>query len=226
MAWYDSVAGLSAVHAWDALGHTAIGGLTDRVGSVTCGTTWAPNQTNKNLVGCAGDGSNQVYSSPIALPTDYTIVFFAYVGYQAIEYLYHSSSTSELWHDNINNLYARRGSNTSSLLGTVPTSVPAFIALTRNATTGKIRAYINNSWSSAEQSDASAPSHTALIGYSGSYAFRSSQSLFAHAIFDSAASLTQLQALETAARDALAQGMFVYQSGAWKPVENLNVSTA
>lgn len=221
MAWYDSVAGLTPIHAWDAIGHVASGGLPDRVGSVTCGTSWGAAINRSGVMQAPGDSTIQNLSSQVALPSEYTITLLFDPNATTVELLYDSSSTSEVWVDAAQMVSSRSASGTASNLGSVAGGVFNFLALTKRLTPNEVRAYINGAWGGEAQDGNFAPTKISMVGYGSGYNFRSTQFLSCLAIYEGAASLAQLQELEANARLAMMRGMFVRKSGGWVLVEAL-----
>ncbi len=201
MAWYDSVSGLSATNAWDVLNHDATGALVASVGGVDCGS-WPAKEIAYGLFKAKGTGSAQILASRVTLPPDYTLAyFFSHSGGgQGLEVLYDSSSGSELWFSSGNISSRRSGTAT---LGSVPSGV-VFFALVKDSS--GCRAYVNGGWAGSAGSVSAAPSHMNEWGYSpsGGYNFYSVDAISAVGIFDSAATLAQLQDLESAVRGAMA----------------------
>lgn len=199
MAWYDSVSGLSATNAWDVLNHDATGALVASVGGVDCGS-WPAKEVVFGAFASKGNGSAQILASRVALPTDYTLAYFFSHDGSGLEVLYDSSSGSELWFSS-GSISSRRSSTAS--LGPVPSGV-VFFALIKDSS--GCRAYVNGGWAGSAGSVSAAPSHMKEWGYSpsGGYNFYSDDAISAVGIFDSAATLAQLQDLESAVRGAMA----------------------
>ncbi len=198
MAWYDSVSGLSVTNAWDVLNHDATGALVASVGGVDCGS-WPAKEVVFGLVKARGTGSAQILASRVTLPPDYTLAYFFLHNGGDLEVLYDSGSGSELWFSS-GSISSRRSGTAS--LGSVPSGV-VFFALVKDSS--GCRAYVNGGWAGSAGSVSAAPSHMNEWGYSpsGGYNFYIDDAISAVGIFDSAATLAQLQDLESAVRGAM-----------------------
>lgn len=242
MAWYDSVTGLTPVHAWDAIGYLG-GDVPDKVGSATLSSNGTRVPVSDEYLGVSANGNPLTLPSSFAPAPDSVLVFFAryysefhthsgfgLIGFSdggAGQFTNHTNEASPgLLTSNV--LITNNSSTGWSYLSqTMRWGIPVFTAVVFSAA-GTGRAYVNGGWGGDAIARSKFPGSVARIGDGFGSPFQLNtpkEHLIAAGYFTGTPTLAQLQALENAAREQLAApGVFVRNAGQWAPVSSVSVT--
>lgn len=242
MAWYDDPSVPSnPIAIWDS--SKMVGGvMQDRIGSNHLDMRGGAYSYVSNVSGVNGARKILTLPTPIALSGAKTAF---YIGIDKGDWS-PSSEALIAFHNGVSNtndllgytyclssdatMQTRKGGTSTSIPDARATSRGElwFVAIVMDGTNA--RHYINGDWLGGSFSQSTyIMSHIRGVASwnidDSVYCLSEGDLMCAAGVYDSAATLAQLQALEAQARDAYKVGMFVYQSGIWKQVMNLNVAT-
>lgn len=242
MAWYNSVTGLTPVHAWDAIGYLG-GNVPDKVGAVTLISNGSRVPTSDEYLGISANGNPLILSSSFPPASNSVLVFFAryysefhtqsgqgVIGFSnggSGQFTNHVNDASpSLLTSNV--LLTNNGNGEWNYLSqTMRWGIPVFTAVVFSAA-GTGRAYVNGDWGGAALARSKFPNNIVRIGDANGSPFQLSnpkEHLIAAGYFTGTPTLAQLQALENAAREQLAApGVFVRNAGQWAPVSSVSVT--
>lgn len=242
MAWYDdSSVPSNPIAIWDS--SKMVGGvMQDRIGSNHLDMRGGASSSVSHVSGVKGTRNMLTLPTPIALSGAKTAF---YIGIDRADWD-PANEALIAFHNGVSNTndllgytyQSPAGAAMQARKGGVSTSVPDtratfrgemwFVAIVMDGTNA--RHYINGDWLGGSFSQSNyIMSHIrgmASWNIDGSpYCLSEGDLMCAAGVYNSAATLAQLQALEALARDEYKVGMFVYQSGIWKPVMGVNVAT-
>ena len=204
MAWWDSVASLTPVAAWDAL-HFSDGQLQDQVGSNAI-TVQGGLATPLPLYGLYGQEKPWPLTTPMSLSGDFVLAgFLMHLSRGLVFYKTLGDSNSYFLNQESNGAIYQYANGSGGLVGNGPGwGTPKFMALV--ASPVEARVYINNDWAGAAFARAWVSDSVGGIGYyadGNEYNVSSSERFYAAGLWSGTASLADLRALETACRAAL-----------------------
>lgn len=205
MAWWDSVASLTPVAAWDAL-HFSNGQLQDQVGSNAI-TVYGSVATPFPLYGLYGEDKPWPLATPISLSGDFVLVgFVMHASRGLVFYKTLGDHNSYFLDQESNGAIYQYGNGSGGQVGTGPAfGTPKFMALVVSPTSARV--YINNDWAGAAFSRSWVANSVGGIGYyanGNEYNIGGNERFFAAGLWSGIASLADLRALEAACRAALA----------------------
>lgn len=205
MAWWDSVASLTPVAAWDAL-HFADGQLQDQIGSNAL-TVKGEVAVPYPFYGLSGQEKPWPLATSMPLSGEFVLMgFVMHVGRGLVFYKALGDSSSYFLDQESNGLIYQYANGTGGQAGTGPAwGTQKFMALAVSASDARV--YINNNWAGAAFTSAWVPDSVGGIGYyadGNEYNLGSSERFYAAGLWTGAASLADLRALEAACRAALA----------------------
>ena len=204
MAWWDSVASLTPVAAWDAL-HFANGQLQDQVGSNAI-TVQGGVATPFPLYGLYGQDKPWPLATPMALSGDFVLAgFVMHVSQGRVFYKTLGDSNSYFLGQEPNGSIYQRANGSGGQVGSGPAwGTPKFMALVVSPASARV--YINDDWAGAAFARAWVADTVGGIGYyadGNEYNIGGSERFYAAGLWSGAASLADLRALEAACRTAL-----------------------
>ncbi len=205
MAWWDSVASLTPVAAWDAL-HFSGGQLQDQVGSKAI-TVQGGVATPFPLFGLFGQDKPWPLATPLSLSGEFVLMgFVMHVSRGLVFYKTLADSSNYFLDQESNGSIYQYANGTGGVVGSGPAwGTPKFMALVVSPATA--RAYINNDWAGAAFARSWVADTVGGVGYyadGNEYNIGGSERFFAAGLWSGAASLADLRALETACRATLA----------------------
>ena len=205
MAWWDSVASLTPVAAWDAL-HFSGGQLQDQVGS-NATTVQGGVATPFPLYGLYGQDKPWPLATPMALSGDFVLMgFVMHVSRGLVFYKALGDSSSYFLDQESNGAIYQYTNGTGGVVGSGPAwGTHKFMALVVSPSSGRV--YLNNDWAGAAFARSWVADTVGGIGYyadGNEYNLGGSERFFAAGLWSGAASLADLRTLEAACRAALA----------------------
>ena len=205
MSWWDSVASLTPVAAWDAL-QFSVGQLQDQIGSNAI-TVQGEAATPYPLYALLGLDKPWPLTSSISLSGDFVLMgFLMHVSRGRSFYKTLGINNSYFLAQESNGAIYQYANGTGGVVGSGPAwGTPKFMALVVSPATA--RAYINNDWAGAAFARSWVADTVGGIGYyadGNEYNIGGSERFFAAGLWSGAASLADLRALESACRAALA----------------------
>lgn len=204
MAWWDSVASLTPVAAWDAL-HFSGGQLQDQVGSNAI-TVQGGVATPFPLYGLYGQDKPWPLTTPLALSGDFVLMgFVMHVSRGLVFYKALSDSSSYFLDQESNGAIYQYANGSGGQVGSGPAwGTHKFMVLVVSPTSARV--YLNNDWAGAAFARSWVADTVGGIGYyadGNEYNLGGSERFFAAGLWSGAGSLADLRALESACRAAL-----------------------
>lgn len=205
MAWWDSVATLTPVAAWDAL-HFEGGQLRDQVGSNAI-TVQGEYAGSYPLHGLHGQDKPWPLVTPITLPAEYVLAGFVLHASRGLVYYKALGDSSSYFLDQESDggIY-QYANGAGGQVGTGPAfGTPKFMALVVNAAGARV--YVNSEWAGAPFTRAWVPNVVGGLGYyadGNEYNVGSGERFYAAGLWTGSPTLDDLRALEAACRAALA----------------------
>ena len=205
MAWWDSVASLTPVAAWDAL-HFANGQLQDQVGSNAI-TVQGGVATPFPLYGLYGQDKPWPLATPMSLSGDFVLAgFVMHVSRGLVFYKTLGDSNSYFLDQESNGAIYQYANGSGGQVGSGPAwGAPKFMALVVSPASARV--YINDDWAGAAFARSWVADSVGGIGYyadGNEYNIGGSERFFAAGLWSGVASLADVRALESACRAALA----------------------
>ena len=205
MAWWDSVASLTPVAAWDAL-HFSNGQLQDQVGSNAI-TVQGGVATPFPLYGLYGQDKPWPLATPMSLSGDFVLAgFVMHVSRGLVFYKTLGDSNSYFLDQESNGAIYQYANGSGGQVGSGPAwGAPKFMALVVSPASARV--YINDDWAGAAFARSWVADSVGGIGYhadGNEYNIGGSERFFAAGLWSGVASLADLRALEAACRTALA----------------------
>lgn len=206
MSWWTSVPALTPVAAWDAkhIGDT----LTDQVGGHHATVTGGVSLNNRDIVAVKGTGNLWPLASNVVLPTECTVAGFVKVNSNSILFYGGDSTSSYLFDQESSGAghYFNWNSGTYGILSPGPSyDVWKFMAVVKRTTNFGL--YINGGWVSETGGSLSwLPPSIGGFGYVSNgnpYNFDYNDLMSAAGVWSGAATLSELQSLEAAVREAM-----------------------
>lgn len=205
MTWWDSVASLTPVAAWDAL-HFSGGQLQDQVGSNAI-TVQGGVATPFPLYGLYGQDKPWPMATPLSLSGEFVLMgFVMHVSRGLVFYKALADSSSYFLDQESNGSIYQYANGSGGQVGSGPPwGAHKFMALV--VSPANARVYINNDWAGAAFARSWVADTVGGIGYyadGNEYNIGGSERFFAAGLWSGAASLADLRSLESACRAALA----------------------
>ena len=204
MAWWNNVASLAPVAAWDAL-HVSEGQLQDQVGSNAI-TVQGGVATPFPYYGLFGEDRPWPLATPLSLSGDGVLMgFVMHVSPALMFYKDLGDSSSYFLNQESNGAIYQYAQGSGGQVGIGPAwGVPKFMALVFSPTAA--RAYINDDWAGEAFDRAWVADTLGGVGYladGNGYNIGSNERFFAAGWWSGTASLADLRALEAACRAEL-----------------------
>lgn len=215
MSWWDYVPALTPVAAWEAISTFTDSGqlkLQDKVGTKHVALRNSNAQFFPGDIDylCIKGGDDYMWpmDAQVNVPTAATIVFFCkHVGRGLAYYKEPGDPSSYFMDQESSGYFYQYNNNTGGAVGTAPAFGEwKFMALSISATDARM--YCNGAWAGATFSRDWIPPHIKGMGYytdGNEYNLGGSERFVAGGVWSGAATLEELQTLESAIRDALAQ---------------------
>ena len=205
MAWWDSVASLTPVAAWDAL-HFSGGQLQDQVGSNAI-TVQGGVATPFPLYGLYGQDKPWPLATPMSLSGDFVLAgLVMHVSRGLVFYKTLGDSNSYFLDQESNGAIYQYANGSGGQVGSGPAwGAPKFMALVVSPASARV--YINDDWAGAAFARSWVADSVGGIGYyadGNEYNIGGSERFFAAGLWSGVASLADVRALESACRAALA----------------------
>lgn len=205
MAWWDSVASLTPVAAWDAL-HFSGGQLQDQVGSNAI-TVQGGVATPFPLYGLYGQDKPWPLATPMSLSGDFVLAgFVMHVSRGLVFYKTLGDSNSYFLDQESNGAIYQYANGSGGQVGSGPAwGTPKFMVLVVSPASARV--YINDDWAGAAFARSWVADSVGGIGYyadGNEYNIGGSERFFEAGLWSGVASLADVRALEVACRAALA----------------------
>ena len=205
MPWWNSVASLTPVAAWDAL-HFSDGQLQDQVGSNAIAVQGGV-ATPFPLYGLHGQEKPWPLATPMALSGDFVLMgFVTHASRGLVFYKTLGDGNSYFLNQESNGAIYQYGNGSGGQVGSGPAwGIPKFMALV--VSPAGPRLYINDDWAGAAFARSWVADSVGGIGYyadGNEYNLGTNERFFAAGLWTGVASLADVRALEAACRAALA----------------------